>query len=207
MEHARTPGATDRREATDLPPLPTPASIPSHSTPRSYLIGRAIPHRKGMLKMANATASKATSGTEIARVLTTEDLRNITDFESAAAALQSVGASIVSSDVLGDGFSLLEDKDKLIGVPCMFVDWTFSMGDHGEFVSARVVAEMPGKTYMKYVVNDGGTGIYAQLREMTNRDANARGLFSKRGLRKSTYNHPEFGPGTTYYVDTAAPSA
>lgn len=152
-----------------------------------------------------------TQGTEVARMLSTEQMREISDFESAVALLtKELGAEVVSAEILGDGFSLLEDKDRLIGVPLMVVSWNFADGDFGEFVAARVVAQMPNKTYDKFVIIDGGTGIYAQLKDLTARaNGKPQVLTAPRGLRKSDYKFPdpktgELKPATTHYIDTAA---
>lgn len=142
---------------------------------------------------------------------TPDELASITTFDDAIALAKEKfgGESILSSDVLGDGFSLLKDKSKLIGVPCYFLAWSFSPGDFDrEMVTVRVVAEMErGQLPKKLVINDGGTGIYDMLRGLTDRDPNARMVFAPKGLRVSRYNHPIHGKGETFYVDTSAPSA
>ncbi len=153
-------------------------------------------------------------------------LRNIRSFEDAFALVESTYGPVVTADTeLGDGFSLLEDKDKrrLVGVPIMFLSWSFTEGDYqSEFVSARIVTKDGGK----YVVNDGGTGICAQLREFTETHNGRRGgLLARRGLRSSDYKvcdgtngcgHPpqpvtneaahkgKVTPAATFYIDTAA---
>src|SRR4051812_6328342 len=153
-----------------------------------------------------STKDKAeTTDVATTRRPSTEQLREVTDFESALALLQKeLGATVVTSDVLGDGFTLLEDKDQLIGMPLMFVSWSFSEGDFGEFVAARVIAQMPNNTYMKYVIIDGGTGICAQLKDIDSRENGSKVLVAARGLRKSEYDHPIHGHGVTHYIDTAA---
>jgi hypothetical protein len=106
---------------------------------------------------------------------------------------------------------LEDDKSKLIGVPCVFVSWTFSEGDHGEFVSARVVVDR-GNAIEKVVINDGSTGICEQLRQINN-DGAPQMMYAPRGLRKSEYTalvpDPKTGEmketrATTFYVDTSA---
>lgn len=132
-------------------------------------------------------------------------LAGINDFESAIAAVreQFPDARIATADELGDGFSLLKDKDTILGLPTMFVTWVFSMGDFGEFVSARVIVKYPGaNNFVKYVINDGSTGVYEMLKGLTDKDPDAKLLYAEKGLRKSDYIGPE-GPATTYYIDTS----
>lgn len=140
--------------------------------------------------------------------LSNDDLRNIATFDDAMALFN--GDVHTADSELGDGFELLKEKDRLIGDPCLFISWSFSEGDHGEFVSARVIAKSGGK----YVVNDGSTGLCSQLREYTDSHGGRNGgLLSRRGLRKSEYTYDETDPKTgeiktkpavTYYIDTSA---
>lgn len=132
-------------------------------------------------------------------------LRNIASFADAMALL---GEAPLSADSeLGDGFSILENKDRLVDVGCLFLSWSFSAGKYAEeFVSCRVVTV----ENQKYVVNDGGTGIREQLREFTDsHDGRTGGLLARHGLRKSEYEYadPDTGemkPAVTYYIDTTA---
>ncbi len=148
----------------------------------------------------------AQSSTEVSttRALNREQLKGIASFDDALALVQDeLGATIVTADdELGDGFAVLDKAGKasLLDVLFLIVEWTFSEGDQGEFVSMRIVA----RDGRKLIVNDGGTGIYAQLRELTDRTDKQVGLVVKRGLRKSDYIHPEHGASTTYYLNTSA---
>jgi hypothetical protein len=136
-----------------------------------------------------------------------EDYKAIGSFDDAVAlAVAAYGEVETASEELGDGFAILDkdDKGQLVKVPCMFLDWNFSLGDFGEFVSAHVIS----KTGAKFIVNDGSTGIYQQLRDYTNEHAGRQGgLFAPRGLRRSDYTYDDDGkqtPATTFYIDTAA---
>ena len=121
------------------------------------------------------------------------------------------GDVLDASSELGDGFEVLDNKDRVVDVPFVLISWSFSTkGKFGEFVSARLVTEGNGK----YVINDGGTGIYAQLREFTDTHGGRDGgLFVRKGLRKSEYSvdlpDPKTGeivptPAVTYYLSTSA---
>lgn len=114
----------------------------------------------------------------------------------------------LASEAIGDGFALTDNKDQFIGVPCIFLKWTFSPGDFvdtktGEkkdFATVRIVTKDGGK----FVINDGSTGICDQLRQYTNDNFGRQGgLVALHGLRRSDYEN-EFGNATTHYIDTSA---
>lgn len=137
----------------------------------------------------------------------TGSLRDIASFEDAFALVESTYGPVLTADSeLGDGFAMLETKDVLIGTPLIFLSWSFSPGKYDEeFVSARVVTKDGGK----YVVNDGGTGIRAQLREFSDSHGGRQGgLLARRGLRRSDYEYTDdkgkAQEASTYYVDTGA---
>lgn len=126
------------------------------------------------------------------------ELRGITSFEDAKRlAAEKFGSIDDATDVMGTGFTVLngKDKDRLVKVPFIILSMDFNEGDQGPFVSFTCVTEDD----RKYVVNDGGTGIYRQLDEWFVRTGKGGGLFVN-GLRKSEYDHPEHGRSTTYYL-------
>lgn len=117
-------------------------------------------------------------------------------------------AVLLASDAIGDGFALTDNKDIFIGVPTIFLKWTFSKGDYidpetGEkrdFASCRVVTPNG-----KFIINDGGTGIAEQLRQFSADNFGRQGgLVAQKGLRKSEYFKEGIGDATTYYIDTSA---
>jgi hypothetical protein len=137
----------------------------------------------------------------------TEELAGLTSFADALALVQEkVGESNVgvADQEIGDGFKLLENKDLLIGVEMLLITWDFHQGDHGEFVSAKVMT----KDGQKYIVNDGSTGIRDQLMGYSAKKNSQGGLYCKKGLRRSNYEYEDENgqkkPATTYYLDTSA---
>lgn len=139
----------------------------------------------------------------------TGDLRNIQSFDDAMDLLGE--APLTADSELGDGFAILDNKDRLVDIATLFLSWSFSKGKfQEEFVSCRVVTVNNDK----YVVNDGGTGIREQLREFTDsHGGRTGGLLARHGLRKSEYEYDEVNPKTgeitkkpavTYYIDTSA---
>lgn len=144
---------------------------------------------------------------------TPQDLKNITSLQDALALMSDKGMApvVTAADEIGDGFSVLtkDEKAKLVGEMCLFVKWDFHLGDMGEFVTAHVVTSKGDK----WILNDGSTGIYQQLREMSDDTGRMGGLMVHKGLRESNYlttvpDPKEPGetmeiPATTYYIDTS----
>lgn len=162
-------------------------------------------------------ATEATTPTDEGTVavqhkISAAQLSEVVSFDDALRLMEETygeGAVALASDALGDGFSLLEEKDQLIGVPCAFISWRESLGDFGPFVAARVVTQ----DNRKVVIIDGGSGIYAQLSEFSQKFGRDGGLVARKGLRRSDYTYTDTDkksgetverPATTYYIDTSA---
>lgn len=136
-----------------------------------------------------------------------EALAEVTSFADAVALAQQVYGQenvVVASDVLGDGFKMLDNKSQLLGVGFFAVSWNFSMGDHGEFVAVKLVTEDD----RKLVITDGSTGVYAQLAAYSKNTGRYGGLFVRKGLRVSEYTYEdEKGnekDARTFYLDVSA---
>lgn len=145
------------------------------------------------------TSEIALSNPENATRFDPADLRAISSFRDAQALIEAqMGTSLADATTeIGDGFTMLDDKDALLNVPFIAVHWTFAPGDYGqEFVIMRVLTERGDK----YIIVDGGTGVCQQMREFTTEHRRNAGLLVPRGLRKSEYVN-EFGPGTTHYLN------
>lgn len=128
------------------------------------------------------------------------ELRGINSFEQAMAlARETYGTVDDASTEIGSGFTVVnnKEKDRLLGVPFVILSMDFNEGDMGPFVSFVAVTE----DNRKVIVNDGSTGIYAQLDEYYVRTNKGGGLFVRGGLRKSVYPNPNGeGMSTTYYL-------
>lgn len=132
--------------------------------------------------------------------LNNEDfLRSLDSFEAISKAF---GGEIVdATEMLGDGFTLLKDKNVLVGVPIMIVKHKQVAGDHGTFSAAHVVTE-DGK---RYVIVDGSTGINEQLTRYASSAHAGKPIFLKSGLTRSDYEYTdeksgEMKPATTFYL-------
>lgn len=138
-----------------------------------------------------------------------EQYRDITTFDDALALVQETQGQVAESkNLLGDGFELVtkEQKARLTGVPFLILDWTFIKSkDYGgtEYVSARVVT----RSGAKLILNDSGTGIYTQLKQVTDSHEGDHPAFVvPKGLRASTYKivnvDGQESKATTYYLTT-----
>ena len=155
-----------------------------------------------------------------------ETLAGIQSWEDALALAQETYGDVaaIEDTDLGDGFRRTDEdkKRRLIGVPLFFIEWAFYDGDFGEFVSALIMAKTETGDE-KLVLNDGSTGINAQLKELTEKTGRTGGLLVRRGLRVSDYftdadgmpiSKKEYGrllaagiptgKGHTFYLDTSA---
>lgn len=149
--------------------------------------------------MANASGNTAQDVVAAKPMASPDDLRAISSIDDAIALVQAqLGATVYdATEAIGDGFTMLDDKDRLLSIPFFAVSWTFAPGDFGaEYLIMRVVTDRGEK----YVVTDGGTGLCDQVRSFTERTGSTNGLLVRRGLRKSEYDN-EFGHGVTYYLN------
>lgn len=141
------------------------------------------------------------------------DLAAIDSFQSVLDSFNSLGLTPESMSDYGTGFEICKNKDRLVDTDLVIVEWRFNVsevGSEGAFVSAAVVT----RNGEKWILNDGGTGIYQQLRLVTdqrNRAGHAHpqaALLVKGGLTKSEYMYQdEKGkqiPASTYYLNSAA---
>lgn len=160
-----------------------------------------------MAEAKNAGAKKSAEVVVPGKNITTDELASLKSFEDALSLVTAkVGETNlgVAAEEIGDGFKLLDNKDQLCGVAFIAVTWDFHNGDHGEFVSVKLMT----RDGTKYIVNDGSTGIRDQLTAYTNKKGTQGGLFCEKGLRRSDYKYtdPEGkeSNATTYYLDTSA---
>ncbi|TBO59094.1 hypothetical protein EYS09_13875 [Streptomyces kasugaensis] len=129
---------------------------------------------------------KATQGTDV--VTTPEvEVDGFTDEEMAKireAGFDSVASHAVSFEEFTDSYPVIRDKRELIAVPFISLEWNFHEGDNGEFVSAVVMR----RDNSLAVLNDGGSGIYRQYKQMTESIGRQRGpIMHKDGLTTSEY--------------------
>lgn len=85
-------------------------------------------------------------------------------------------------------------KEELEGVPFIIASVTFREGDFGPYATMDIISE-----HDRGVLHDGSTGIYRQLRTLTQDGQNTR-LLVRRGLRRSDYVGPTGKNSTTWYL-------
>jgi len=131
-------------------------------------------------------------------------LAAIGSFDDAWAAANAFGMD--TFDEYGTGFSIVDDKRRLIGVPFVALEWRFNPGKFGTFVSVAIVTE----TGDKLILNDGSSGIREQLEMVTQQRINKghphpqAALAVKGGLRVSDYDYDDGAghmiPASTFYL-------
>lgn len=145
------------------------------------------------------------------RILDDESLSAVTSIEDVKQLLSDHGLVLESTDQYGIGFHILKNKDQLVGEPFAILEWRFNASDlnEGGFVSALCVSAKGDK----FVVNDGGVGIYEQLKMVTaqrTKKGHAHpqaALFVAEGLTRSDYDtvvnvngKDQTIKGTTFYL-------
>lgn len=126
-----------------------------------------------------ADVSRARELAVLDGALTNDELASM-DLQSARALLATAG----SADELGTGFRTLKEKNQLIGVPFIIVNYRFFEGDKGHFTAVFLVTE-DGR---KLMLTDGSTGIRDQLEKWTALNGGRmRAMAAQKGLRVSTY--------------------
>lgn len=142
-------------------------------------------------------------------VFSDTELRGIGSFEEAMAlASDKFGDVLDASAVIGSGFIMLEDKDKLLNETFLILSTSFPEGDFRDadgVASHFAVVRLVTARNDHYVITDGGHGIYSQLDEFSVRTGRSGGILVKGGLRKSEYEYTDdkgnVSPAVTYYLN------
>ena len=146
------------------------------------------------------------------RLFNDDSLAEISSLSDALAALEGHGATAESMADYGNGFSVVDDKRRLVGVPFVILEWRFNDSDMSDlpFVSATAVTQ----TGEKVIINDGSTGVRDQLLRITKRRLErghptpAAGLMVPKGLTESNYTFTDADgkdrPATTFYLSESA---
>lgn len=148
--------------------------------------------------------SETTTKTVATKMFSEDDLSAIGSFSDAMALLNDARVEVVSTDDLGDGFIVCDNKDSLVKVPFVILNVKFSEGDHGEFSILHIVTE-DGR---KLILTDGSTGINKQAALYAGK-GRTQGILCPRGLVRSDYEYDDVDsktgevkkkPATTYYL-------
>ena len=129
----------------------------------------------------------------------------LADINSFADVMKVTGNVVNISDVLGNGFSVVDDKTVLIGQEFIVVKYAEHMSETtgGLFATMHVITAKNEKL----IVNDGSTGIRAQLLELAETQGTVCPLYVPRGLRVSNFTYKDEKTGTekkaaTFYLNT-----
>lgn len=145
------------------------------------------------------------TSTDVATFIPTPaDYRNIKNGDDAlelARRIAGGNVATIAETELADGFDVLptDQKDELVHVPFVIMEWNFYEGEFGEAVALRLVTNA-GR---KWIVNDGSTGLRDQLKGL----GASRPIVVPDGLRVSRYTYDDGKgnqrPASTYYLSTA----
>ncbi len=158
--------------------------------------------------MTTDNSTEVTTVQNAPSALTDDNLTDIKSFKDAMAAFETIGIAVESASDYGTGFTVV-DKNRLVAVPFFVLEWRFNtseIGETGEFVSLAVMTNRDEK----WVINDGGSGLYAQMKRITARRIAAgsptpqNGLAVPAGLVRSDYKAEDAKgnliPATTFYL-------
>lgn len=147
------------------------------------------------------TSQEIASPMNAAAVFSDDVLSRMASFDDAIAAFDSAGIKAESITDYGTGFSVLQDKRSLIGVPFAILEWRFNTSekftDENGNPLVFVSAEIYTKHNEKWILNDGSTGIAAQLRRVTDSRVERKhafpqaGLLVEKGLTVSEYTYTD----------------
>lgn len=150
--------------------------------------------------------AKETAGnnpTEKQSNYTEEERRNLNSISDVLAA--AGGSVTVITDVLGDGFSVLEDKTELLDTEFVVIEYSVHESEQngGEFSTLHVITAHNEKL----IVNDGSTGIHEQCQALLKKTGKVAPLHVPRGLRVSNYTFTgddgKPKKASTFYLSTA----
>lgn len=120
-----------------------------------------------------------------------------------ATARELLGTVVDASDVVGDGADFIKDKDVLVGIPFLVLEWKFIVDEKTkrEYVNVHIM----GADGRRARFNDGSTGICAQLKK-TSAELGVIGISVKGGLRRSDYvkqlSDGTMSDAATYYLSS-----
>lgn len=122
---------------------------------------------------------------------------NWADIKDINAARAALGTVVSASDVLGDGAEFISDKNVLVKAPFLILDWNFIVDEKSKREYVNVLIMGPNGEKARF--NDGGEGVYKQLKQVSEQIGKV-GLEVKNGLRRSDYVKEGVGEATTYYL-------
>lgn len=158
---------------------------------------------QGSAEMARAV--KTIESSELAVPII--DVSKLETFDAVARELAEKGANVLDTADLADGYTLLKNKDQLVGSEFIITD--HKIRESATYGSTYSVIRLITKaTNSRVVITDGSTGIHMQLMDLPE----GAYVYCRNGLNRSDYDatadyDPETGmgrpAGTTFYLDTS----
>lgn len=153
--------------------------------PRERLIGKMVTRASKNAEESAPIEGESTGETSKDVAVSGIEWGKVDNLADARALLEShYGAVLSSSNLFGDGAEFIKDKNVMVGVAFIILDFRFVVDPdtEREYVSVLVM-NGEGK---KARFNDGSTGVYAQLKKV-HEEYGVIGITCKNGLRKSDY--------------------
>jgi hypothetical protein len=153
--------------------------------------------------VASKSAKSATEETQRENIPNSTAVTESVDWSTihnVTEAVSALGVDLIkASDVLGDGSDFITDKNTLVGVPFTILEWRFIRDEKSgnEYVNVHIMSPVGQRGRF----NDGGTGVYAQLKSITE-SVGRIAIACPRGLRRSDYTKEGVGDATTYYISS-----
>lgn len=135
----------------------------------------------------NADATNEAQTVEVERLINWQSVTNWGTYLEQAQLTQS--DILQAAEVLGDGFTVYSgpDRERLVNVPMLIVDWNFfdsDYGDGGQAVYVRAITR-DGK---KVAFTDGSKGVCAKLAQFTQTSGKNVGPIICNGLTKREFD-------------------
>lgn len=117
--------------------------------------------------------------------LSEDVVTNFDSFEQALSFFQNRTGVVNVGDVAGDGYVLTRDKEVLLNIPLLLIDWKELEDPETQrrYASMRIITS-DGR---KFRINDGSTGIFQQLKQIRDKYNLTTGIAVPKGFFKSEY--------------------
>lgn len=138
-----------------------------------------------MVRAAGKSSQGKDSQDVVILEMSEDAIVSIDSYEQALALVNNNGGIVEIGEVAGDGYVITKDKDILLNIPFLLIDWKEVTDPETlrDYATIRLITS-DGR---KYRLSDGSTGIYKQLTEIRDRTGFVTGIRVPKGLTKSEY--------------------
>jgi hypothetical protein len=150
--------------------------------------------------------AKKTNSTDVEKF---QDKAQVQTWDDAIAFLAEQGYDVQTAEqteqALGDGFEFMRDKNQLVNVPFIVLDYKQGFSERYNTPYCTVWAMTGTNKRVKFI--DMSTGIAADLMSATSRGYKPQGMIFRQGLTSSSYDVKDDAgnktgeTGTTFYLN------